>query len=165
MELLAVWALVTTSSMALMVVLFALVRWLLRRRFRVEQESRHRLLFRFWDGRRIRGVDPIAIIQTIDNHPQYRWDLHPGRVARGESAAIRETVDAVSQAFGTTMFTEVGKPGLTTDEHLQLLATFLRWVDLQKKSTDNMRTLLQSTGEPTPSTTSDQTTPCTSDCG
>ena len=103
------------------------------------QSPRARGLFRFSDGVNFHTVDPIEILNAMEAHPEYRFDLHPGRVRDGEKEAIEITVDAVRTAFKVPAFTKVGTPGLTTQECLRLIGTFNCYCASQKKSTESKR--------------------------
>lgn len=107
---------------------------------RIARSARYRGLFQFSDGVNLRAVDPISVIEAMEAHEQYRFDIHPQQVAEGDKEAIGITVDAVRKAFAVPAFTKVGVPGLTNNECLQLLNAFSLWVAAQKKSTDQPST-------------------------
>jgi hypothetical protein len=137
------WLLVCLLASGLMfaIVLFARSRVIAKLR----RSHPSRGLFSFSDGLRIRSVDPIAILNAMEAHPQYRFDLHPARVLEGEKEAMDITVDAVRKAFGIPPFTAPGRPGLTHQECLRLLTAFRNYVALQKKSTEPTATYSPST--------------------
>jgi hypothetical protein len=130
------WFALIVACVACALASVAAVRVILGRR----QSAGHRGLFGFSDGARVRYVDPIAIIVAMEAHPEYRFDLHPSRVADGEKEAIATTVDAVRNAFGIPKFSQVGKPGLTQRECLALFNAFCNFVGTQKKSTESTAT-------------------------
>lgn len=123
------------TSVAMMgVVVFARSRVIAKLR----RSHPSRGLFAFSDGFRIRSVDPIAVLTTMEAHKEYRFDLHPSRVLEGEKEAMAITVDAVRQAFGIPAFTVPGRPGLTHQECLRLLTAFRIHIALQKKSIESI---------------------------
>lgn len=128
------WVLICLlASVAMMgVVVFARSRVIAK----LKRSHPSRGLFSFSDGLRIRSADPIAVLNAMEAHPQYRFDLHPARVLDGEKEAMEITVDAVRQAFGIPPFTAPGRPGLTHQECLRLLTAFRIHIATQKKSTE-----------------------------
>jgi hypothetical protein len=129
------WLLICLLASASMMVIVAFARSRVITRLRRSHPSRG--LFSFSDGYRIRSVDPIAVLNAMESHPQYRFDLHPARVLEGEKEAMDITVDAVRQAFGIPPFTAPGRPGLTHQECLRLLNAFRVHIAVQKKSTES----------------------------
>ena len=103
-------------------------------------------LYRFHNGRRWQEVDPISVLNTLDSHPQFRFDLHPKRAAMGESEALQIVADAVRSAFSVAEYTSPRKAGLTIRECHELLCDFFLWCDVQKKTTELTPTSAQSTG-------------------
>lgn len=117
-------------------------------------------LFVFRDGGRIvRSVDPIQALLALEDHPKFRFDLHPRRADEGDKEAIEIIADAVRQAFSVRAYTKPGEPGLTVAECRSLLNAFVLYIDAQKKSTEFGAISAQST-EPT---SSDSGVPITSD--
>lgn len=123
-----------------------------------KRESR-RGLFVYSDGKRVRSVDPITAILTLEAHKDFRFDRHPKQAAEGDKEAIAICADAVREAFGVPPYVAPGKPGLTVAECYSLLQAFGRYVALQKKSINLSATFAPSTvstPEPCePATTSD----------
>lgn len=126
------------ASAAAAVGIVAASRILLARK--AVRSAKYRSLFQFSDGVNIRAVDPIVVIEAMEAHEQYRFDVHPQRVAEGEKEAIAVTIDAVRRAFAIPAFSKVGVPGLTNNECLQLLNAFTLWIAAQKKSTERPST-------------------------
>jgi hypothetical protein len=143
MILIIQWLLICVLASATMfgIVLFARSRVIAK----LGHSHPSRGLFSFSDGHRIRSVDPIAVLNAMEAHPQYRFDLHPARVADGEKEAMDITVDAVRKAFGIPAFTAPGRPGLTHTECLRLLNAFRVHIATQKKSTESTATYSPST--------------------
>lgn len=91
-------------------------------------------IFRFFDGRRWRGIDPFVAARVLFTHPKFDWDetlllLTMPRV--GPQLQTMETiVAAVQEAFGVRSFDE---GGLAETECLALLYEFREYMgDLKK---------------------------------
>ncbi len=115
------------------IIRWQIAEWKLRKHTRLVAESR-RGLFRFSDGIRIRAVDPIAVILSMEEHPDFRFDIHPKRVEEeGELEATTMMVDAIRKAFAVPEFTSPKLPGLTVQECLQLYDAFaVTWISKKK---------------------------------
>jgi hypothetical protein len=113
-----------------------------------------RAIFRYWDGRRIRGVDPIAAIRDIKADPEYDEDSHPALVDIGDADAIRIMANAIRSAIHCPTF-EAG--GLTELELLAVYHQFLTYTASLKKSSSQPPTPLPSTESTSPSESPDQT--------
>lgn len=108
------------------------VRFIARRRTRTTHDG----LFVFWNGKQNKTVDPIHVLMALEAHPKFRLDLDPRRALEdGDREAMENLTEAVRQAFGVPAFTQPGRPGLTVYECCELLAVFIAYVDMQKKST------------------------------
>lgn len=93
--------------------------------------DRRRAIFRFWDGRRVRGVDPIAVVRALRADDEYDEETHLKLADAGHDDAIRITAAAVRRAFGMAGF---AGGGLTDLECLAVLLQFLNYLtDLKKK--------------------------------
>ena len=97
--------------------------------------NRHRLLFRFWDGRRIRRVDPVVVMRELMNseHFSLEDDLKLLEVPdtrlvlrkTGEiSLGVREAFDLLDLEDG----------GLTERECVGLCRLFLQYLGHVKKN-------------------------------
>lgn len=107
---------------------------------RFSRSARARGLFEFFDGKRMRTVDPIEVLTRMEEHREFRFDVHPRGVGEGDKEAIAITVSAVRDAFGVPAFSNAGAPGLSTQECLRLFNAFSIWVAVQKKSTASSAT-------------------------
>ncbi len=116
-------------------------------------QQRHRLLFRFHDGRGWRAIDPLLAVMALNEHQEYRGDLHPRLVEQGDPEAIQITLRAVKQVFAVEDYEPATRLGLTLGEQLHLLYTFSRYLELLKKSTAPWPTAPRSTAS-----TSDRST-------
>lgn len=94
---------------------------------------RTREIFRFWDGRRWRYADPLAVARALENNERFDWTTHPALTATGDLDALKVTADAVREAFALPLFD--GRHGLTEGECLSLLADFTDYLDSLKKNT------------------------------
>lgn len=127
-------------AVTMLAVVLSVRVWLARR-----YANRNRGLFRFFDGVKVREVDPIAVMMALHSHPEFRMDLDPKRaIADGDSEAMQRMADAVYAAFRVPPFTVPRRPGLTQMEAAELLGVFLLSMDLQKKSTSKPPTSPQS---------------------
>ncbi|QDV26352.1 hypothetical protein [Aureliella helgolandensis] len=122
-------------------------------------------LFRFHDGKKTREIDPIQVLISLEEHPKFRIDLDPRRALQdGDRESLANMADAVRTAFIVPKFSVPGRPGLTTYECVELLAVFMLYVDMQKKSTNPPPTSQPST-ESTSTASDASTTPSMLDSG
>lgn len=90
---------------------------------------RRRLIFKFWNGRRYQRVDPIEAIMALENHEEYRPDVHPVRLeAKGDEESMRIICRAVCEAFGVQPYDGVKQTGLTMAELLELFKRFHQYI-------------------------------------
>lgn len=131
-----------------------LVRW---------ATNRSRAVFRFWDGRRARRVDPFVVLRRLHEHPLFDWQHDPGAIddllamGRGEQVDVPMSVDeffdttervstVVRSAFGIPEYD--GRAGLTEGECVKLLGDFGGYVDVVKKNTSSRAILPSRTARP-----------------
>lgn len=148
-----------------------LFRWIHARALR-----RRREIFRYFDGQAIRFADPLAIVRALDEHETYVEEKHFDECLRlaekGASSGTKEErlryhraaavcTDAVRKAFGILPYDQ---GGLQIGECLDLLASFIDYLDGVKKNTSPSLTSSPSTdatsngsSEPTPSDSSPST--------
>jgi hypothetical protein len=103
---------------------------LLRRRIL----SRSRNIFQFFDGNRLRRIDPAVAIRSLDRDPNFDWENDPPLIAFGDEKALARTVAAVQRTFGVQAMNETGTLGLTETESVELLISFVSYLDEQKKN-------------------------------
>jgi hypothetical protein len=142
-----------------------LFRWLHARALR-----RRREIFRYFDGQAIRFADPLAIVRALDEHETYLEEKHFDECLRlaekGASSGTKEErlryhraaavcVDAVRKAFGILPYDQ---GGLQIGECLDLLASFIDYLDGVKKNTSPSLTS-SPTSEDATSPVSSETTP------
>lgn len=126
--------------------------------------SRNKCIFRFWDGSRWTGVDPIEAFRKLDAHPEFDWESIGPRIDAGEPEALRIVCSAVQDAFGVqpwSMDRSGRESGLSTQEHLELLTAFSNFVVDVKKNIN----LFPTSRQPTAATSPDSTTKPTADSG
>ena len=102
--------------------------WLRRRRRKLRD------VFRFFDGKQIRAVDPFMVYRALDSHPRFKWD-HLPMTDEGDVAATDLVVSAAREVFGIPPYEE-GVDSLTAAEVLDVLASFGEWIESQKKTFD-----------------------------
>lgn len=128
-------------------------RWLFRRQ---------RFIFQFWDGRRYRYADPIAVHLALQEDPEFEFRRHMLDIDQGVPEATHIACRAVQRAFGVEAYDEAKRTGLLVGEQLGLLLAFYRWIEVQKKSTEPSVTSASNTGS-TDSPSNDATTSATAD--
>ena len=134
--------------------------WLRRRRF-----HKKRQIFRYFDGRHARAIDPLKAIHDLDNHPVFRADVHLAQVDRGESEGQRIAAEAACDVFELREFRdEPVMMGLTMGEQLEVLRSFFLYLADLKKNTSETATSQLPT-EPMSSKSVSTTTNDTSDSG
>ena len=121
--------------------------------------NRRRAIFRFWDGRRVRAVDPIEVSRLLRRDPFFDAETHLKLIDAGDDEAIRVTANAVRQAFGIP---DLQGGGLAELECLAVLMDFYEFLHALKKNTSPT----PSEQPPTESLSSDASTmPPRSDSG
>lgn len=108
----------------------------LRRRF----EDRRKAVFSYWDGKRVRRIDPMVVIRRLRAHPEFDWSRTPKQIDSRDEVTRLEgfdlTADAVSQAFEVQRFD--GTSGQTETELVSLLIEFNAWLtDCKKKASSS----------------------------
>lgn len=132
--------------------MFGFTNWLLRRLARKQRQS-----FRYWDGRRLRSIDPVVAYRGLASVDDFDWDRDPVRIERGDDKALQRTIAATRSVFDVKPFSSDGD-GLTEDESLELLISFVDYMAEQKKSGNRLLILLQHTEPESSPGTSEETT-------
>ena len=95
----------------------------------------NRGIFRFWNGRRWVGVDPIPVARALLSHPEFAWDETPKLTDDPDvevaADAIRISAAAVRDAFGIK---PLEQGGLTEAECCQILWAFREYLGIVKKN-------------------------------
>lgn len=129
-------------------------RWIIERR---------RAIFRYWDGRRLRKIDPMEVLRALRADKNYDQAAHLPLVDAGDEDAIRITANAVRSAFGAPAFAD---GGLSELELCGVLVDFLTFLATLKKSTDTPQSSPQAVEplQPLHSPEDDSTTRLPSEC-
>lgn len=103
-------------------------------------------MFRYWDGRRWRAVDPLETLRKFFTLPGYDWDETP-ELLRSSTATVQlEGIRAIAQAVRTVFdVPAVDRGGLTETGCLDLLTDFRLFMGDVKKNGSLWPTLPQPT--------------------
>lgn len=108
-----------------------------------KRRERGREIFRFWDGARERGADPISVMRAIALDEVFVPEVHldplllEGIPNRDAAEASQIAVEAARRIFGVQAWSD-DQPGLTEQETLQLWLNFAEYLDgLKKNSSPN----------------------------
>jgi hypothetical protein len=107
--------------------------------------DRQRNIFKFYDGEKLRGVDPLLVWRLIMTHPDFNPEVHGPAFDKGDVEAWKIVLKCARDAFEIPPFTETGKPGLTEQELSSLFKRFLAYCDDLKKSFETSQPSLPST--------------------
>lgn len=120
--------------------------------------QRQRAIYRYWDGQRTRAIDPLIAWRKMWEHPTCRPqdDFGPatgmnadGTATPFEQEALDRVLSMAREMFDLRQFSETS-PGLTIDETLSVLWTFIAFMNALKKK----RAPLPTTSPPTESSSS-----------
>lgn len=98
------------------------------------RRERKRQIFTFWDGNRLRRIDPMVVWEKLVEHPTFVEERHVTAALRGEPEAVRIVVATVCDVFGVREWSE-GRGGLLRNECFDLLSSFYDYLDALKKNT------------------------------
>ena len=121
-----------------------------------------RQIFKYWNGKSYSRIDPLLVEERLEDHEQFRPDVHPRGAAEGDLDSFNICVDAYANAFGVHVFD--GTSGLTRGELFGLMSSFDLFMWTLKKSTRGSQMPAQSTDATSPKS-SEGTTSVTSGCG
>jgi hypothetical protein len=116
--------------------LFRALRAKLGRTAKKEDPDAGRLLFRFFDGRQVRRVDPWRTYREIVSDPNFNLETHLPAVERGEEPETTHCMNALCRAFGVQRYDSATGNGLSDWEMLNLLDEFTSYLDAIQKKTD-----------------------------
>jgi len=108
---------------------FRLLFFRLSQAFRPRSSSR---IFAYFDGQRWRSIDPIHVIYSLENHPEFVAEKHLKQANEGDRQAIEIIAVAVCDVFDVKPY-ENGS-GLTIAERKSLLDTFYLYCEAVKKN-------------------------------
>jgi len=113
-----------------------------------------RNIFRYWDGRRYRRIDPWSAYRATIDYPGWNWDDIPKLIAMEavDEASLNIKLDAIQTAanMARSVFNvrPVAERGLTEEECLALLWQFSAYVFSVKKNGRQPQTSPVSTESP-----------------
>lgn len=108
-----------------------------------ERPFRH--IFRYFDGVKERGIDPVLVARRIASHPTFNPEVHwaGAMLDPPDVEAMGVLVDAVRDVFEVQAWSEVSagqEIGLTETECITLYGQFLAYTSELKKSTESKLT-------------------------
>ena len=98
-----------------------------------------REIFRYFDGARHRGIDPMQVYRAIVTHPTLLLDKHMAdlsqyedKVAQAEASKI--VAEAAREIFSLTPWSEDHEKGLTELESIHVVGDYLAYCEALKKN-------------------------------
>lgn len=92
-------------------------------------------LFLYFDGRRWRSADPLAVARAFFTHPSFDWDETPELLRSGVATVQLEAFRVIGLTVREVFAIEpVDRGGLTDRECLDLLASFRHYLGDVKKN-------------------------------
>lgn len=112
------------------------MRWLRRLyEWNEQRQARHRGLFAYRDGARLRYGDPAVIWRKLLNHPKYEFANVVQLATVGQEPEYSQLLEIVSDAFGVQRWDEAEQTGLTEWGLVGLLQQFDEYLTALKKNT------------------------------
>lgn len=125
-------------------------------------------IFRYWDGCRWRGADPLLVFRQMIGHPRFDLEKHSEWLriedVKIQMEAVEITVDAMRSIFGLQPWNEETGRGVTDREVLGILSDFIIYTANLKKNGSGQQTWQGATEPPSLGVYS-QTTNASSDSG
>ncbi len=118
---------------------------------------RNKRIFRFWNGSKMVGIDPIEAFRKLDAHSEFDFDSIGFRMEEGDLEAIRIVCDAAQQTFGVKPWgvdASGRESGLTIEEQIELVGQFCAYCAELKKNIALSPTQRPSTAPETSQTSS-----------
>lgn len=97
-----------------------------------------RKIFKFFDGRLNRGIDPMVAFRGLQDHADYDMETTPALASSGDTQALFVMAQAAKDVFGVAAYSmdQSGQEyGLTEMECVQLLVDFAGFISDLKKNT------------------------------
>lgn len=98
--------------------------------------NRERAIFTYWDGQRVRSIDPAVAYRALNSHTEFDWATTPALVDAPDNKmsmdALGISADAVRDAFDIPAYQD-GRY-LVEGELFGLLHQFVEWMDALKKN-------------------------------
>ena len=114
--------------------MFGLFAWLRNRRARRANE-RARLLFQFFDGSKLRRVDPMRVWREICADKEFNLQTMCELVDKQEEPETTYCLNCLCRVFAVERYDDATGTGLTDGQLLNLLVDFEDYLDrLQKKT-------------------------------
>ena len=111
----------------------------------IERWQQQRLLFRYWDGKTVRAIDPFRVYREVRADKSVDLETIGPSVDKWEEPATTQMIDLICRVFGVTRFDDKTGEGLTDPELLNLFADLNDYLDYVKKKCNLGPTLPQST--------------------
>jgi hypothetical protein len=109
------------------------------------RKNRERDIFRFWDGRENRRIDPLKAFRELRAHKTFNADEHLEALKTADDEeAIAATVEAAHDVFGIKPLSE---GGLTEAECIALVDVFYGYLEAVKKNSKTPPISLESTDQ------------------
>ena len=105
--------------------------WLFERRAR-----RERLLFRVFDGRRIKSLDPWQIWRDLRDDPNFDIETGMDLVRVAQEPETTHCLNAIARAFYVSRFDPHSGTGLTDAELFAVLDEYLEFCEVLQKKTN-----------------------------
>lgn len=90
------------------------------------------MLFRYFDGERMRAIDPLQAHYALNSHPKWNWDNAP-LIDEGDPEQQKIAVEAVCDVFGVSCYDDSTGKGLVSVEILGILYAFDAYCQAVKK--------------------------------
>lgn len=104
-----------------------MLNWIRRKLY-----ERNRAIFTYWDGQRLRRIDPLAAFRAIRAHERFDIDTHLDLANGGIDEAIQVTLEATREIFDVREYAD--GVGLTIDETMNLIGSFVYYLNALKKN-------------------------------
>lgn len=95
------------------------------------RRNKSRNVFRFFDGRRTRAVDPYAVWRHLDTHETFKWE-DMDLADEGDKEAADRCINATYEAFSIPRFDGMSST-LTAGEALEVMSEYGKWMSDSKK--------------------------------
>ena len=124
--------------------------WIRRRR-----HKRRRELFKYFDGKRQRSIDPMRAYRALMGDPEFDWETHPVEMDNLDSEdefarkmasdASDATLKAIRDVFDVREWDDRTETGLTEADTVAILIDFVAYLDAVKKNISGSLTSPQPT--------------------
>lgn len=114
--------------------MFGFFTWLRNRRLRRENERR-RLLFSYFDGERLRQIDPMKAWREIVRDPKFHLETMSALADQGVTEEAEILAGCICRVFDVKPFNDATGKGLTEAQLQNILADFEGWLDRVQKKT------------------------------